>query len=130
VSDVVRGTTAKQVFRSPGRVDRHAPLPQLRQEIQRCGVCEGKGQLARDHWYLELQAFKTAGALVRTRNDLLAARDRLWNRLEGRCPRCGGFGKVIVVYDQHGRSVALLHYDDRGTSPDELAHLKKMNPSA
>ena|SRR5260370_31019640 len=128
MTDVVPGLTAKAVFaRHPST--RRAPLPQLRQEIQRCGVCDGRGQLARDHWYFELQAIKTA-PLARSRGDVVLARNALWERHQGRCPRCGGFGKVIVVYDAVGRSVALLHYDDRGHAPDELQWTKKLNKDA
>jgi hypothetical protein len=85
--------------------------------------------LARDHWYFELQAVKRAVG-ARSRNDIVLVRDQLWEQFRGRCPRCGGFGKVIVVKDAAGQAVALLHYDDRGMAPDALEHLKKMNATA
>jgi hypothetical protein len=104
-------------------------LPVLRQEIQKCGVCEGTGQLAKDHWYLEFQAVKQA-PLARSRADVIETRNRLWESYQGRCQRCGGYGKVIVVKDAAGQAVALLHYDDRGMAPDALEHLTKMNATA
>lgn len=113
------------------------PLAPVRTQVQRCAVCRGGGQLGREHEFWE---YTVRSPYDRQELDPPPASDikrmarQLYEDHHGRCPGCGGSGRVIIYYSvgENGRTQVqgIMHYHPDKKAGEDLLYLKKLNPSA
>jgi len=132
--------TERRVVGFPSQQDgdgRRRPLGPVRTQVQRCAVCKGGGQLGRDHpfWEYTIRSpYDRAEQKPPTTGMVKLMARRLYEEHSGRCPGCGGSGRVIIYYTvgDNGTVTAqgIMHYHPDTQAGDDLRYLKKMNPSA